>query len=284
MTSLTREHYDGRASLELAENLDFEFSAEAMRSYIIKRTALGRLRSAWHHVEFGVNHMGEMSNFERLECFDCARSLTKMILEKPDAHMNTHLEALVLASYLPVFKKRAFDETIVASDCEDIYYSLGNALAYIKPLQIGAVPPTLSLEALALALSARTRRPDYLLYPTSPREEASEAKVVNHDSYFMKEGSKLPIQQKLIPTATQYADPVTMLTLLPLIEKASHRAGYVIEDDVSDKLNNTIALTVAETCGEELAKYEKRFMDSLSQGVVAHYREAASRVETNRAA
>ena len=284
MSSLTRELLDGHASLELAENLEFHLSADAVRRYVVKRTSKGRLRSAWHHVEYGVCRTGDASEFERLESLDCARSLTKMVLEKPEAPVNTHLEALVLASYIPVFKKRAFDMPITESDCEHIYQSLGNAFAYVKPLEYGCIPSGLALQTLVLALAARTRRSEYLLFPTSPREEASEAQVVNHDSYFIRDGAKLPIQQKLIPTASSYTEPVTMLTLLPLIDKASRKAGYVVDDDIADQLNNPISLLVTETSRGELAKHEKRFVDELSESVVAHYHQAALYLDQNKAA
>jgi hypothetical protein len=35
---------------------------------------------------------------------------------------------------------------------------------------------------------------------------------------------------------------------------------------------------VAEASGETLEKHEKLFLDTLTRGVVAHYREAAGRV------
>lgn len=275
MSSMTRELMDGRASLSLAENLSAQYCTDAVGNYLVRRTANGRLKSAWAHVEYALNHEVEMDDFERNESLDCARSLTRMILDKTSAHMDTHFEALILACYLPVFKKRAYGIDITADDCANVYESLCNAFAYIKPLEVGEMPSTLSLEAFVLALSARTRRPDYLMYPTSPREESSEQQSVNHDSYFIKYQTKLPIQQKLIPTEHEYNHPITMLTLMPLVSKANRKCGYVVEDEPADQLNNPIALVVAEVMGEQLEKHEKTLLDTMSEGVVAYYRRAA---------
>lgn len=278
------ERYNARASLELAEDLAVDYSAAVMRRFVIKRTARGRLFSAWNHVEYGVNQSGEVSDFDRMESLDCVQALVAKILSKHEAHVDTHLGALVLASYMPVFRKRAFGEAITRKDCVDIYESLAGAFTYIRPLEHGAIPSTLSLETLVLALSARTQSPSFLLFPTSPREEASELQEVNHDSYFVRDRAKLPVQQKLIETATEYEQPITMLTLLPLVNKASRKSGYLVEDGAADQLNTVIALVVAEGSGEELEKHEKVLLDTLSESVVAHYREADARINALRAA
>ena len=271
---MTRELMDGRASLLLAEHLPPEYSTDAVRNYLTCKTATGRLHSAWAHAEYALNRSIDMTDFERYESIECANSLTGMVLEKRFAPSDTHFGALILASYLPVFKKRAFNVEITSKDCEDIYASLASAFAYIKPLVSGEMPSALSLESFVLSLSARTRRPDYLMYPTSPREESSAIQATNHDSYFITSNTKLPIQQKLIPTSAQYQAPITMLTLMPLMTNIGRKCGYLSYDDPADQLNNPIALVVAEANGEALEKYEKSLLDNLSEGVVAHYRKA----------
>lgn len=163
----------------------------------------------------------------------------------------------MLASYIPIFRKRADNQGITGEDCTGVYESLAAAFSYLKPLRHDTTPSTVALEALVLAASARTQSPSYLLYPTSPREEASTLREVNHDSYFVRGDTKLPIQQKLVATPVRYADSITMLTLLPIAAKASRKSGYVLLDDDSDLLNNAIALVVAEASGEELEKHEK---------------------------
>lgn len=278
MVAVAHELFDARVPLELAEHLTVDYSAMAMRRFVVKRTARGRLISAWNHVEYGVNRSGCINDFDRMESIDCAQSLVAKVLSRPEAHVDTHLEALVLASYLPLFRKRAFGYEVTKEDCRDVCQSLASSFAYIKPLEHGTIPSALSLETLVLALSARTQMPCYLLYPTSPREEASQYQQMNHDSYFVRDSAKLPVQQKLIETPLEYAEPVTLLTLLPLITKASRKSGYVVEDEVADQLNNAIALIVAEANCEELERHEKTFLDTLSQGVVAHYREANARI------
>lgn len=270
--------------LELAEHLNPEYSLAAMGRDVVRRTAKGRLRSCWQHIEHCLNHSSGASTFEREENFDCAMALTQKIIAKKEAHIDTQLEALVVASYIPVFKKRAYSEVITPDDCIDIYASLVEAFAYLRPLTHGIIPSSLALETFILAASARTRRPDYLLYPASPREESSTVRAINHDSYFVKDGTKLPVQQKLIATGEMYDRPITMLTLLPILKKASHRSGYTIDDTDADLINHTIALVVAEASGEELEKHEKMMLNIVSESVVAHYRESAAYLDVSLAA
>lgn len=284
MSAQELEHIDVYAPTALAEDLAADYVTDAVWKNVTKRTASGRLVSAWSHIEYAVNRSAEISDIDRLESLDCARMLTQKILEKKHAAVNTHLSALVLASYLPTFSKRAYGLDLDNKDCADIYHSLAGAFVYTQPLRHGSIPSALSLETFVLALSARTKRPDYLLFPASPREESSIVQSVNHDSYFLTNGAKLPLQQKLITTSMEYSEDITTLTLLPLLEKANRRCGYHNDDDVADMLNLPIALIVAEASGEKLSKHEKALLDFLSEGVVAHYRQAIDGAESRPAA
>ena len=172
MSYARHELFDGRASLTLAENLDADYSTELIRQFTCKRSAKGRLVSAWNHVEFGLNTSLPLDPDIRINYFDNALQLLGMVLSKGEAHPDTHLEALILSTYIPAFCKRALDIELDAGDCGDIYASLGSVFAYLHPFSENAVPSAISLETMVLALSARTRQPSLLLYPTSPREEA----------------------------------------------------------------------------------------------------------------
>lgn len=273
-----------RASLELAEHLDATYITESLWRHVTKRSSRGRLVSAWNHIEYALNSSGDISDFARYESLECSQSLTQKILDKPHAPFNTKLEALVLASYLPAYQKRAFGQEVDSEDCVGIYRSLGNAFGYMRPLQHGVIPSSTVCETLVLGLSARTQVPSYLLYPASPREEASETQAVNHDSYFVLSGTKLPVQQKLIETSAEYSPRITMLTLKPLIGRANRKAGFNRDDNIEDQLNHPVALMVAEANGEPLDRHEKQLLDCLSQAVVAHFREASRSTQHNLAA
>lgn len=284
MASKTHDLFDGRASLLLAEDLEVEYSAALMRRFGSKRSARGRLISAWNHMEYGLNTSINAPPEIRHHYLASAQDLLTMIHHKSEVPSDTHLEAMVLSTYLPLFRKRAVNSEVTRDDCMSVYMSLGHALSYLRPFEETSVPPTTTLEAVTLALSARIRQPDMLLFPTSPREEASQAQSVNHDSYFLSSGVKLPIQQKLVPTDKSYAESITMLTFMPLVNKAYKKYWPNEEVPMTEKLNAIIGAIMAETHTEQLNSCEIGCLNYLSSGIAGHYREALARIDSSVAA
>ena len=184
-------------------------------------------------------------------------------------HQETELSVHVLSSYLPAFRKRALDQKVDSLDCLDIYTSLGEAMAYLHPLRIDEPPQWEMAEVAVLALTARTGRAELLLYPTSPREEASNIARLNHDSYFLRDGDKIPIQQKLIKSDKVYDEWITMLTLQPIIDKGMKK--YAIHDSTNaEKMNHILSCIIAEVHGIELLDEEKALLDYISSAIVSH--------------
>ena len=106
-----------------------------------------------------------------------------------------------------------------------------------------------------------------MLYPASPREESAPQHDSNHDSYFLTGQTKIPIQQKLRPTAATYAEYVRLLTLEPLLDKS---ASLAPNQTTAEKVNYLLALVIAETSGEALSRDEAGTLNFLSQAVAAH--------------
>ena len=254
----------------LAEYMEPSFVTSEMKHYETRRNPEGLFRSAWNHAEFGLNKNVACDDVVRKYYFEHAQYLLGRTLDHPDVHQDVRLGALVLSSYMALFQKRSTDQHIGAEDCYDIYMSLGKAMSYLQPLEVDRSPQWRMAETAVLALSARTLQPDLLLYPASPREEASLESSLNHDSYFYTPEEKIPIQQKLIQTDKEYDEWITILTLQPLVEKGLRRARAAQPVALVDQVNLLFALIVADTNGEELAKDEKSFLDYLSQAVVAH--------------
>lgn len=254
----------------VAEYVQPELASAAVRLYETKTLPAGLFRSAWHHVEYGLNR--DMHNkAEVTEMFSSSQQLVSMILKHPEAHQDMKLGALTLSTYVPLFRKRAEGESVLPQDCEDVYKSLGAAMAYLKPLGVNEPPQWRMTEVGVLALSARTRQPWLLLYPTSPREEMSVDQSLNHDSYFFEEDSKIPLQQKLLPTQKTYDECITILTLQPLMDKALKIAGEKTVTTLSEKVNYLLSLIIAETSGEQLGRDEARFLNCMSEAVAAHH-------------
>ena len=126
---------------------------------------------------------------------------------------------------------------------------------------------------LGPALSARTKRPDVLLYPSSPREEASVIQPLNHDGYFIKEEGKVPLQTKLIHTEKIYHDPTRTIYIEPLAEHALKRAGMIPRDTTLPigYCTEMIAELVDEETAELVDQQGKEALDYLTRSVVARY-------------
>lgn len=174
--------------LELAENLSPEELLPAMKRNEARRTPTGLFHSAWTYVEYALNRQLKIPKSEKTWHLESAQYLLGQIINNHNAHQDTTLGALILSTYLPIMQKRAVGEIIDNSDTSNVYESLAAAMSYLKPLEIDEPPQSRMEEVVVLALSARTRQPNLLMFPTSPREESSEIQSLNHDGYFLHGG------------------------------------------------------------------------------------------------
>lgn len=262
-----------RTPRPLAEHLDPNIAMAAMRRYETKPTPRGWLRSAWHFAEYGLNHEARYSE----EYFNTTSYLIGMILNKYgySNEQDVLLGALTLSTYVPLFEKRARFEEITEEDSGDVYQSLGAMIQYLRPLEIDEPPQWRMVEIGVLALSARSRQPQLLLYPSSPREEGSNIADLNHDYYYIENGNKLPLQQKLVPIEKTYDEWVRVLVLEPLVDKALKVAGMRPEEmELRDKMNYLLALITSETSGTGLSREERTFLNFMTEAVVSHRSES----------
>ena len=266
----------------LAEQLPPNAAEYAIRHFESRRTPAGLLHSAWSHVEYALCRSVSLDNRLRETYFDYTQELLGEIIRADvsteiygreisrSVSQDTLLGALTLSSYVPLFRKRALEQSASHRDCTELYNSLAEAITYLRPLQIDEPPQWRMAEVATLALSARTTRPNLLLYPASPREESAPEGLRNHDSYFMTTDDKIPLQQKLIRTERTYDTCITILTLEPLLDRGASRAQLTTELTSADKINRLLALIVAEAHEQELAPEEKHFLDQLTRALVAH--------------
>lgn len=254
-----------------AENLPAHETAQAIQKYNARQKPAGIFHSAWSHVEFALSSSNDIDDDIRREYFDIAQTLLGSIIINPESHNDTRFGAYLLSSYVPIFKKRRFKEPLSAQDCRGLYDSIGAAIALMRPLGIDEPPQSIMLEAGCEALSARSLQPENLLYPTSPREEASPYARYNHDSYFfVHPHSKLPLQQKLTPTNKIYDESVRILTLLPLLEKGARKARIELASASSERLNYLLGLIVADTHHQPVTRNEKQLLNYMTRSIIAH--------------
>lgn len=266
-----------------AEELDPELIEEGTKEYGTKRGPSGMLHSAWYFAELALSSFA-MERKVRIERFYVVQYLTPMIVDHPSSSQDEKLHALTLATYLPVFIKRSDGEMLTSDDCSDVYRSLGYAMRYLRPLEINEPPQWRMVETAMLALSARTRQPHLLMYPTSPREEMSDIHELNHDSYYFESGKKLPIQQKIEPTDDAYDEWVQLLTIQPLLDKALKDAGLATSLPLSEKVNYLLSLIVTETTGLGMTRQERQFINELTESIASHYYVAKQSQQVPRAA
>ena len=266
----------------LAEKVSSHLAIAAVRQYETRRNASGLFYSAWNHVEYALN---ESETYDKSQYyFETAQDLLGFISNSEDAGEAVRLGALTLDTYLPAFKLRAQGVEVEPADCEAIYRSLGAALQHLRPLSIDEPPQWRMTEVAILCLSARMRQPNLLLYPASPREEQSSRQSLNHDSYFYTGTDKLPVQQKLIPTQKIYDECITVLTLSPMVEKASKVSRLELSESMSERINYLMSLVIEETAGIPIDRNETRFLNFMTEAVASHHAELASQKSSRRAA
>ena len=258
----------------LAEDLDRQLAMAALKKYETRSNSTGLLRSAWNYTEYALNLKHESASAAE-EYFHSGQLLTGMVLHHTKVSQDTLLNALTLSTYIPLFSKRAAEEEVSYQDCDDVYRSLGGAMNYLKPLDIDEPPQWRMTEISILALSARSRQPRFLMYPTSPREETSGIQSLNHDSYFFDKNGKIPIQQKLLHTEKVYDECIKMLTVEPLLDRALKKSGEEAKETLSEKVNYLLSLIIAEAADLPLTKEESQFLNEMTEAIVAHYIEAS---------
>lgn len=264
-----------RTPRPLAEDLDQHLASLALRKYERRSNPSGLLRSAWNNAESALNAHDTQKKVTD-EYFHTSQLLINMIINHPDTTQDMLLSGLTLSTYISVFSKRANGEVVTSDDCKDIYTSLGHAMRFLRPLRIEEPPQWRMIETAVLALSARTQQPGLLMYPTSPREENSSISSLNHDSYFLDQDGKIPIQQKLQPTQKTYDEWIQLLTVQPLIDKALKHTGENKEVPLSEKINYLLSLVVIESTGRKLYKDELKFLNFMTESIAAHYFKARS--------
>lgn len=253
----------------MAEKLPADFAIYAMHRHEARQKPAGLFHSAWSHVEYALSRQVAIDDDMRIYGICEANNIIGRALRREDVSKDTELALYVLSTYIPVFAKRAVGEQITRVDSAEIYASLGAAMKLMSPLSVDEPPQWAMLEVAALALSARSNQPDLLLYPTSPREESSQSSGLNHDSYFLTDDDKIPVQQKLIKTSKQYDQCMTMLTFLPIVDRAVKKTGIEIES-TSERLNYLLSLIVAQAHGEALMTEEHAFLNHMTAAVVSH--------------
>lgn len=262
----------------LAEQLVPQIAVEAVRKFSTKKSSTGLLSSAWCHAEYAMNQQTDIDQIVRECYFGYTQDLTGRIINQHRSSEATLLGALVLSSYLPLLKKRAFGEAISPTDCHNLYASLGNALGYMQPLRPNDPPLWYKTEVTMLAASARMKQPHLLMYPSSPREEAAKYHETNHDSYFVAGHIKYPVQQKLVPVDRKYHEQVTMLFFEDVLDHAFRKTVQSAPLEAAERLNHILSLIVAETNQEQLPKPDKSFLDCVSRSVAYHYYTAQQSV------
>ncbi len=260
-----------------AEEASPEVLHARMRRNEARRKPAGLFNSAWSYTEYALGRQLPLTDTEREWHLDVAQTLAGTVINHPATTQDTRLGAMVLSTFLPLFEKRCFDREVTGQDAHDVYVSLAAAMDFLRPLSIDEPPQWRMTETAVLALAARTGQAEFLLYPSSPREEASSHQRLNHDSYFLAGGSrKLPTQQKLAPTAKVYDESVTMVVLAPILERALYKQFEKREYTNSEMLNYLIGAIIAEASGEELYESEVNLLNHLTEAAVSHYYQALS--------
>lgn len=274
----------------LAENLDPRDILTALRYHLTLKKPEGHLLSSWQHVEYALNqHVTELDDDMRRKYIDDVMHLLAGILNidgtrATNSDSSMYIDALSLNSFLPLFTKRALGKVATRQDCAQLYASTGVILDQLgrpRSSQLDvSYRKTKQSENLARALAARSLQPELIMYIASPREEGSNQPDLNHDSYFIKQGVKLPIQKKLIDIKRAYSHPVQVLYVEPTAQHALMRADIEVPDAkyIGDFPATVLlsAFVADEAMGRELARDETLAINIASRSIAARFRFADS--------
>lgn len=274
--------------LSLAEDASLLQLQSEVGRFTNKRDPSGLIHSAWHHIELAMNHDKQFSDDFRKINIDLSQYLLGASIratsdpiqgsESIDYTENNYYDALQLSSYTPLFAKRAYQQELTRDDVDGLYSSLGVVLG-ARLSSNGS--PNIS-ENLVYALSARTRNPAYVVYPTSPREESSAYYPINHDGYFLqpeldKRYKKLPVQMKLGATALKYDSPVVVMVISELLKSAGCRQVERAADnphELASFVNGVAEQVVKESKGDKLNDIDTRVLNTATRSLVNYYRQA----------
>lgn len=259
-----------RLALLSAEQVPAETAQQALARYNTRRKPAGVLHSAWNHLEYAMNNSNGLDDDTRMVYFNFTQELIGDILTDAESPQTVQLAALRLSSFIPLFRKRKLREEITADDCRDLYRSLASVIMFMRPLSIDEPPQTGIVEMACEALTARSLQPEYILYPTSPREEASPHSSYNHDSYFIVDDQKVPLQQKQILSHKTYQLPIQVYTLCPILDKALKKYNMISSKSAAQNINALLSLIVADSEGEALTRAELGVLNHMTQSVIAY--------------
>lgn len=265
----------------LAEQVDPAVALAGMRHCMTLQKSEGHFHSAWHHIEYAMNQQLEHLDDElRRKYLSDATFLLGGIIDprirnrRERVNPTLYAQALTLSIYMPVLTKRALQRDVMPSDCIDIYHSFGIAFQDINSLTYpdASFKSARFAEMIGPALSARTLAPEKLLYPSSPREEASTVQSLNHDGYFIKEGQKIPLQTKLIQTEKVYEDPTRTIYIEPLAHHALNRAQLISDEPFAiGECTEIIAELITEETTGVIDRNGKAALDYLTRSIIARY-------------
>lgn len=249
----------------LAEDLPIEYAYTTMRKLQGKKGANGWYRSAFAVTELGLCRDSSMSDEARVMMFDEAAYLLRkpMGLTRSETSDVLRLNSAIACSYLPLFQKRALDLPITPEDCDNLYRSVGTAMAMSLSLTNNPSSIIARLaEGIMFGLSARSRQAENLIWPASPREESTSKQPSNHDGYLMYNGTKLRAQAKLIETDSEYEHPTIIVVFEDMVQHVAKKVRQKYAEPVTDSDVVSFAETIfRESTGEEIDPEEKYQLD-----------------------
>lgn len=261
----------------LAEKLPAAVAMNALNKFSRRRRASGKFHSAWATTEAAVCQDIPLSDDLRSLYIDYARELLyePMHLQGDQTSVLLRLESAVLCSFLPIFERRALNRVVTKEDVSNVYASMGSALAYAYTndrlaLEVSTTPPSQCAELIVMGFAARIGSPDFLLYPSSPREEQSEQQPQNHDNYFITSGEKIPIQIKVMECDKEYDERIRVITIESIMEvvNRSQRRFAKKQPSRCELIHDYMQLghlVIKESAGEPLDPAERNALDKASQ-------------------
>lgn len=269
-----------------------EICADALIKRIRERNSNSQLQAAWSGLELALALQNCPDDAESF--FNYAEEKFESMFhrsEKDFYKINAHIGLI----YMPAFRARYAGERLSGRELQTVHARLADMLATFdatydprgRDLFPGVKP-----ELVTHNLFARLKNFDWLSFPASPREENTDLKKFNHDSYVLRSDIKVPVQVKRDHGPT-YDDSVAVVRLSRIIGRVNEeRRRWTMQAWGSKRkatrpltplnANDFAQLIVREAQGEWLSEHEAWLLELGSMASVREVMEKEAVIRSQR--
>lgn len=269
-----------------------EVCTDALIRKIRERHSNSQLQAAWSGLELALALQDRPDDAGAF--FDYAEEKFEAMFYRSDKDFYK-INANVGLIYMPAFRARYAGETLSGRELRALHVGLADMLATFDETYDPRgrdVFPGVKPELVTHSLFARLKSFDWLSFPASPREENTDIKKFNHDSYVLRGDIKVPVQVKR-DRGPAYDESVAIVRLSSIIGRVNEERQRRTTQAWGSKRKATRPLTpltahdfahliVREAHGEWLSEHEAWLLELGSMAAVREVMEKEAIIRAQR--